>query len=87
MHHASRCLHDLSQGLRAHPRPLFAAGLCLVLAGCGLAGTAASTATGAAAEAEQARQAQQLEQKVQKDVEAAQQKAAEQRAAAEKQVE
>ena len=79
MRRATRCLHGLC----------FPAGLAvfLLLGGCGLAGTAASTATGAATEAEQARQAQQVEQKVQKDIEAAQQKAAEQRAEGEKQAE
>ena len=53
------------------------------LSGCGLAETAATGATGAAAEAEQARQAQQTEKKVQEQVEAAAQKDADRRRAAE----
>jgi hypothetical protein len=61
--------------------------LSLALGGCGLAGTAASTAAGATSEAEQARQAKQVEQQVQKDLEATQQKAAQQRETAEKQAE
>jgi len=87
MRYASRCFRGLCSSLP--PGLYLALGLALglPLAGCGLAGTAASTAAGAASEAEQARQAQQIEQKVKQDVEAAQQKAAEQREAGEKMAE
>lgn len=58
-------------------------GTALLLAGCGLAETAASGATGAAAEAQQAQQAQQIEQHVRDQVQAAQDAAAAQRDKAE----
>jgi hypothetical protein len=56
-----------------------------LLCGCGLAETSAVTASQAAAAAEQAKQGKELEAKVQRDVEAIQQAAADQRAAAEAQ--
>jgi hypothetical protein len=65
--------------------PLLAAigGTALLLAGCGLAETAASGATGAAAEAQQAQQTQQIEQHVRDQVQSAQDAAAAQRDKAE----
>jgi hypothetical protein len=62
--------------------PLLAAALCT---GCGLAGTAVATGTGAAAEVQQAQQAKQLEDRVKREVEQAQQSAAQQRNDAEAQ--
>jgi hypothetical protein len=62
--------------------PLLAAALC---AGCGLAGTAVATGTGAAAEVQQAQQAKQTEDKVKRELDQAQQDAAQQRAEAESQ--
>jgi hypothetical protein len=58
-------------------------GTALLLAGCGLAETAASGTAGAAAEAQQAQQAQQIEQHVRDQVQAAQEAAAAQRDKAE----
>ncbi len=62
--------------------PLIAASLC---AGCGLAGTAVATGTGAAAEAQQAQQAKQTEDRVKRELDQAQQAAAQQRSDAEAQ--
>jgi hypothetical protein len=62
--------------------PLLTAGLC---AGCGLAGTAVATGTGAAAEVQQAQQAKQTEARVQRELDQAQQAAAQQRNDAESQ--
>jgi hypothetical protein len=62
--------------------PLLAAGLC---AGCGLAGTAVATGTGAAAEVQQAQQAKQTEDRVKRELDQAQQAAAQQRSDAESQ--
>jgi hypothetical protein len=62
--------------------PLLAALLC---AGCGLAGTAVATGTGAAAEVQQAQQAKQTEDRVKRELDQAQQAAAQQRDAAEAQ--
>jgi hypothetical protein len=60
--------------------PLLAASLC---AGCGLAGTAVATGTGAAAEVQQAQQAKQTEDRVKRELDEAQQAAAQQRNEAE----
>jgi hypothetical protein len=62
--------------------PLLAAGLC---AGCGLAGTAVATGTGAAAEVQQAQQAKPIEDRVKRELDQAQQDAAQQRQDAEAQ--
>lgn len=62
--------------------PLLAASLC---AGCGLAGTAVATGTGAAAEVQEAQQAKQTEDRVKRELDAAQQAAAQQRNDAESQ--
>ena len=62
--------------------PLLLASLC---AGCDLAGTAVATGAGATAEVEQAKQAKQTEDRVKRELDAAQQTAAQQRAAAESQ--
>ena len=62
--------------------PLVAAALC---AGCGLAGTAVGTGAGAAAEVQQAQQAKQDEERVKRELDAAQQAAAQQRSDAEAQ--
>ena len=62
--------------------PLLATALC---AGCGLAGTAVATGTGAAAEAQQAQQAKQTEDRVRRELDQAQQAAAQQRSDAESQ--
>jgi hypothetical protein len=62
--------------------PLLAAALC---AGCGLAGTAVATGTGAAAEVQQAQQAKQTEDRVKRELDQAQQAAAQQRNDAEAQ--
>jgi hypothetical protein len=43
---------------REHAVPILLS--CVLISGCGLAGTATSTATGAAAEAQQAREAKQI---------------------------
>jgi hypothetical protein len=59
--------------------------LMLALSGCGLAETGTAAATGAAAEAQQAAQAKSTEERVQQRVDAANQQAADQRAAAESQ--
>jgi hypothetical protein len=56
---------------------------CLLLTGCGLAETSAVAASQAASAAEQAKQGKEMEEKVRRDVEAAQQAAAEQRKKAE----
>ena len=56
-----------------------------LLAGCGLAETGAVAVTEAKAAADQAKQGKELEAKVQRDIEAAQKTAADQRAAAEEQ--
>lgn len=58
--------------------------LCLALAGCGLADTAATGAAGGAAAAQQAQEGKRLENKVQHDVEAARQQAEAARAEADK---
>ena len=58
-------------------------GMALLLAGCGLAETAASGTVGAAAEAQQAQQAQRIDQHVRDQVQAAQDAAAAQRDKAE----
>ena len=58
---------------------LFAATATLLLAGCGLAETTAVAATEASAAAEQAKQGKELEEKVKRDIEAAQQVAADAR--------
>ncbi|HEY6125017.1 MAG TPA: hypothetical protein VIV63_10205 [Steroidobacteraceae bacterium] len=55
----------------------------LLLAGCGLAETAAVTATQAESAAEQAKQGKEMEAKVQRDIEAANKVAADARAKAE----
>lgn len=60
--------------------PLLAATLC---AGCGLAGTTMAVGTGAAAEVQQAQQAKQTEDRVKRELDQAQQTAAQQREAAE----
>lgn len=62
--------------------PLLAAGLC---AGCGLAGTAVATGAGATAEVEQAKQAKATEDRVKRELDQAQQAAAQQRNDAESQ--
>lgn len=62
--------------------PLLAAALCT---GCGLAGTAVATGTGAAAEVQEAQQAKQTEDRVKRELEQAQQTAAQQRTDAESQ--
>ncbi len=62
--------------------PVMVAGL---LAGCGLAGTAVATGTGAAAEVQQAQQAKQTEDRVKRELDQAQQAAAQQRSDAESQ--
>jgi hypothetical protein len=62
--------------------PALAAALC---AGCGLAGTAVATGTGAAAEVQQAQQAKQMEDRVKRELDQAQQAAAQQRNDAEAQ--
>jgi Na+-translocating ferredoxin:NAD+ oxidoreductase RNF subunit RnfB len=62
--------------------PLLAAALCT---GCGLAGTAVATGTGAAAEVQEAQQAKQTEDRVKRELEQAQQTAAQQRSDAESQ--
>ena len=62
--------------------PLLAASLC---AGCGLAGTAVATGAGATAEVEEAKQAKQTEDRVKRELDAAQQAAAQQRNDAEAQ--
>lgn len=62
--------------------PVIAAGLC---AGCGLAGTAVATGTGAAAEAQQAQQAKATEDRVKRELDQAQQAAAQTRSDAESQ--
>jgi hypothetical protein len=62
--------------------PLLAASLC---AGCGLAGTAVATGAGATAELEEAKQAKQTEDRVKRELDAAQQAAAQQRNDAESQ--
>ncbi len=62
--------------------PLLAASLC---AGCGLAGTAVATGTGAAAEVQQAQQAKPTEDRVKRELDQAQQDAAQQRNDAESQ--
>jgi hypothetical protein len=62
--------------------PLLAAALC---AGCGLAGTAVTTGAGAAAEVQQAQQAKADEDRVKRELDAAQQAAAQQRSDAEAQ--
>jgi hypothetical protein len=62
--------------------PLLAAALC---AGCGLAGTAVATGAGAEAEVQQAQQAKQTEDRVKRELDQAQQAAAQQRTDAESQ--
>jgi hypothetical protein len=62
--------------------PLLAAALA---AGCGLAGTAVATGTGAAAEVQEAQQAKQTEDRVKRELDQAQQAAAQQRNDAESQ--
>jgi Na+-translocating ferredoxin:NAD+ oxidoreductase RNF subunit RnfB len=62
--------------------PVAAAALC---AGCGLAGTAVATGTGAAVEVQQAQQAKQMEDRVKRELDQAQQSAAQQRNDAESQ--
>jgi hypothetical protein len=62
--------------------PLLVAALC---AGCGLAGTAVATGTGAAVEVQQAQQAKQMEDRVKRELDQAQQTAAQQRNDAEAQ--
>ncbi len=62
--------------------PLLVASLC---AGCGLAGTAVATGAGATAELEEAKQAKQTEDRVKRELDAAQQAAAQQRNDAEAQ--
>jgi hypothetical protein len=62
--------------------PLLAAALCT---GCGLAGTAVATGTGAAAEVQEAQQAKQTEDRVKRELDQAQQAAAQQRNDAESQ--
>ena len=54
-------------------------------AGCGLAGTAVATGAGAAAEVQEAQQAKQTEDRVKREIDQAQQAAAQQRADAESQ--
>jgi hypothetical protein len=53
---------------------------CALLAGCGLAETGAAATTQAAAAAEEIKQGKELEEKVKRDIEAAQQAAADARA-------
>jgi hypothetical protein len=55
----------------------------LLLAGCGLAETSAVAASQGAAAAEQVKQGKEMEEKVQRDIEAAEQAAADARAKAE----
>jgi hypothetical protein len=55
----------------------------LLLTGCGLAETSAVAASSGATAAEQIKQGKEMEEKVQRDIEAANQAAAEQRAKAE----
>jgi hypothetical protein len=62
--------------------PVVVAGLC---ASCGLAGTAVATGTGAAAEAQQAQQAKETEDRVKRELDQAQQAAAQTRSDAESQ--
>ena len=62
---------------------LIALAAALPLAGCGLAETTAVAASEAESAAEQARQGKELEAKVQRDIDAAQQTAADARATAE----
>jgi hypothetical protein len=62
--------------------PILAACLC---AGCGLAGTAVATGVGASAEVQQAQQAKQTEDRVKRELDQAQQAAAQQRNDAESQ--
>jgi len=62
--------------------PVLAAAL---FTGCGLAGTAVATGTGAAAEVQQAQQAKQTEDRVKRELDQAQQAAAQQRNDAESQ--
>jgi hypothetical protein len=62
---------------------LAASATTLLLAGCGLAETAAVTATQAEAAAEQAKQGKEMEEKLKHDIEAANQAAADARAKAE----
>jgi outer membrane biogenesis lipoprotein LolB len=56
----------------------------LMLAGCGLAETGAAAAANGASAAEQAKQAKEMQEKIEKQLEAANMAAAEQRAAAER---
>jgi hypothetical protein len=58
----------------------------VVLGGCGLAETGAVAASQGASAAEQAKQAKEIEAKVQRDIEAAKKVAADQRAAAEEEM-
>src|SRR5665213_3136335 len=69
-------------GLLCRIMPVVVAALC---AGCGLAGTAVATGTGAAAEGQHAQQAKQIEDRVKREVDQAQQIAAQQRNDAESQ--
>jgi Na+-translocating ferredoxin:NAD+ oxidoreductase RNF subunit RnfB len=69
-------------GLLRLALPVLAASLC---AGCGLAGTAVATGTGAAAEVQEAQQAKQTEDRVKRELDQAQQAAAQQRNDAESQ--
>jgi hypothetical protein len=62
--------------------PLLVAALCT---GCGLAGTAVATGAGAAAEVQEAQQAKQTEDRVKRELDQAQQTAAQQRSDAESQ--
>ena len=57
--------------------------LALLLAACGMAGTAATTAAQAESTAQQAAQARAVQDQVRRQIDAAQEKAAEQRRAAE----
>ena len=63
--------------------PMIALAAALLMSGCGLAETTAVAASEAEAAAEQAKQGKEMEAKVQRDIDAAQKTAADQRAKAE----
>jgi hypothetical protein len=67
--------------------PLIALTAALLMSGCGLAETTAVAASEAESAAEQAKQGKELEAKVQRDIDAAQKTAADQRAKAEAETE
>ena len=63
--------------------PLVVSAVACLLTGCGLAETTAVAASDAKSAAEEAKQGKEMEAKVQRDIDAAQQAAADQRAKAE----